>query len=385
MNEDTPLLPGMEATPSKGHYFAKIAVDALDHLPKGVTRDVFAALMRIYRPGRPIRATNERIAELAGCHEGTARRAIRYLKDAMVPGCDYPFIVVGGNNADRVIWVLCRPIEAGEDASYKQVGARAGAQGGRAPAPTPLDASASGETTCEMPLFLDLIKDRSNVNVGISTDEILTHARVSEPTSPVEDLPPPPSPERVAPEPPAPPPQTSSAVVQTTGVTSDGINAELVGLGPGQLRERIAALEARRKALEGTPNSALRMKLWCQEAEARAVLEALEGTGDPVPTPAMAPRPAAPPPPPPAPKPTIEGLLGRLARVAGTAPVEDYARFVADQLRDGHSLPMHRQIAKKIQSGEIPRDRALAGYRMARSGTARVPGSVYVNYVNQRE
>ena len=134
-HEETPPLPIDWEPP--GYRFARIPLIALDSIPRGATRDVFNVLMSHYRPGLPIRLTNKSIARQCGCEEGTARRAIAWLKSHLVPDQTFTFILVGGDNGNRVIWIQCRPLGPGEDQSYKKDRARAGAGGARARARPP--------------------------------------------------------------------------------------------------------------------------------------------------------------------------------------------------------------------------------------------------------
>lgn len=386
----TPPLPGLDwtgAPPGKGHRYARVPLPALDAIPRGTTRDVFQVLAVHHRPGRPIRLTNEAIARQARCDEGSARRALAWLKSHPIP--DDPegrtFILVGGNNEDRVIWLQCRPLEAGEsgsDASHKSDRARAGAQGGRAPARAPLGASPCPETPAVLPSFRNS-KELNNVNVVFLPEESLAHAGTRPDAGPVE-VPDPTAPPAVpAPDPPAAAPP------------ADGVDPELAGLTADGLRERIAALKAEAAAIraEGLrrPGNAERLvRVSSRIGAARNLLEARERPQGPPPTPkvgSLDPRPAVAPaatPGPPKP-PSLKVLAERLPVTAGPGPVEEFVKQLAAEVGDDHSDGYFRRLAGRVRRKEVDPKRVLEGVRRGRNAEARCRGAIFVAYVERRE
>lgn len=367
-------LPGFEP-PVTRDYYSQVARRAT--MAGGLTGEkhrVFAHLCWLSRGGEePIGRSNESIAGDLELHPSTIRRILAELKTEHPPGVDHPYIGMHGRSQRRQILVLYRPRKGADpEPQGARASARPSMQGARASARPHHRKSNESTPVAATPLF-EGIQEKSNVNVVFSSGTDLACAYASETAGPVAIIAPVPA--RDAPVPSAP------AVAP-----ADGINRGLAGLSADQLRERIAAMKAERAVLRTQGRIPAATRLLAPICEAELLLEAIEGTPAPTPT-------VSPPTKPPAPtvpiRPDFRSLLGRLFRAAGPAPVEDYARFVAESLQDGHSLANHRRIARDIQSGVIPARRAWEGYQMARNGaragTARSPGAVYTAYVRLKE
>jgi hypothetical protein len=373
----TPALPGIEwAAPSgSGHRYARVALEGIDSIPRGVTTQVFLVLTAHYRAGVPIRITNASLARQAKCHVGSARVAINWLKSHIVPGRDYTFITVGGDNENRVIWMQCRPVEPGEHKSHKQEGARASAQGGRAPARAPVAISPKPKPDNGTPFFLNT-EELNNVNVKALTENPPASAR----ETPDAEVAPTGTQEPCLPETAEPPTVPPSA--------PDAEEAALRSLDDTALAAHIAALAL---ALASPMGLSRRIELRMSQILAQAVLGERRGsqTVDPPLTPRVPsiepPRPVAPTSPPPKPdqppRQRVDTLVDRLRRVAGPAPVEELAQRLAEELADAGSIAWYRQTCGRVQRGELQPAVVWQAYRQARSPTARSPGAVFTTFV----
>ena len=58
--------------------------------------------------------------------------------------------------------------------------------------------------------------------------------------------------------------------------------------------------------------------------------------------------------------------------------MEEAVERVSERLNDGHSKPFYRRAFRRVQAGEIPVARVLSAWKLARSGSAKCPGSVFV-------
>ena len=175
--------------------------------------------------------------------------------------------------------------------------------------------------------------------------------------------------------PPGPPPPAGDA---------DGVDPELASKTNAELEAHIRALRA---ALDRPQSSSSRLDCRLRLAMASTLLRERQG-----PSVAITPRvpalvPKAPPPAPPPPRPSVYALADRLHRgVAGTAPVEELARRLAQDFDDEGWLDKHRKTARQIRAGEVDPKRVSEGHRCAISSPdVRKRGAVFNAYVFRRE
>jgi hypothetical protein len=325
---------------------------------------VLGYLLRRTQKGRIFTETNKEIALALGLAPGTINRALGQLARDGPPGIDHPYIRIHSRARPRQIEVLYRGRSADGDLHACSAQARAkDARLVRASARLHPQKPLENQGFAAMPLFSNSGEEKNNVNVvSISIPE----------------------------KPPACTPAHAREAGAGPGPSvPDGIDPELAGLTDDQLRERIAALDARYRAL-ANGSRALRVRTWCELGTARALLEAREGPQEPRPTPqvrSLDPAPAVAPAAKPAAQkpPSLPTVLGRLIGAVGPGPVEDFVRRMAEELHDDHSDGYFRGLARRIRCKEVDPKRVLEGVRRGRNAEARSRGAIFVAYVERLE
>jgi hypothetical protein len=308
--------------------------------------------------------TNQEGGRSVGMHPSNFGAIIGRLGRENPAGLDHPYWEVSGGTRRRRV----RPLLLPKDAPNKQPAIRMRQHSN----PGPIRMRQHSNPTTERPETAGVAaygprlrqqtKPENHVDVILQPPTTLACEREHGPARPV-----------AGPDPPAGPASVAAPL-------ADGVDRELAAMTTEQLREHIAAMEARKAELAG-PRRPVgdvieRTMLTGRAIEARALLGAREGPQEPRMTPkvrsfdptasvAPAAKPAAP-----APHVETPDLIRRLISPSGPDQVEAIVRRLNERL-DPEFEPLYRRCCADVLAGRLDVGAMIGGFRWALNGPGR--------------